>query len=847
MIGEAYFSQSGKKIPFVGRQRELQVVRDISMLARSERISQFVSITGAKGAGKSRLLQELHKDLTERDKNIVVTRATGGEGDIPTQLVRSHFDIYFPACSADEKVERAEASWGSIDGVTRDLLLECLGGNGNHDTISVLRELRGDYAKVRSRILAKFLAAQGKRYPWCALIDDIDKASSPTCMEFLDELALAARGLPILAVITAQPSFASRQKSFLVQAQEHTGWMLSPLSETDTSKLCHMLLEQNQINQQLTDDVWVKCEGNPGFVVDLAHRYLAEGVVGTSGINASAMQATRLPLSVEDAVEARISNLSDKQRRVLEMGAVFGNVFWASAIVSMFRLSDGGQARSGSFEAEQDPYSKAVLAIVEELVDNDYLLRLGRSDSMMGDDELVFKHNLERQQISSNTDAEHRNRYYRWAAQWLETRSGNEEQYEALAILHREAGDAASAGQFYLQAGARAKQSGQVERAVTLYRQAEEMLPPDQAASRFEVYRELGLCEELVGNMDAAQKQFAAMERLAWLYDNAPKGGVAKSRLGQIERSMGNLEGGERYFAAAKILFEGSGDKLGSANVMLEHGKLLLLRGDVNAAITLIDSCLPMLRDFGRRERFALAHLYLAQACQSSGDYRKFVEHLAESIRLQSDLSDRFGLIRSMLAMADSKLVVGQIHDARAHLDQCIGLAKFVGDRRAEAMSNLLLSELLFEQGDFSQSKALAAQSQTLSSRASFAVGIGEASRVLALTLAAEGNAEAAIDELKRASHMASGAPFDALLCRLEFTEAQISASFGDRQLGIEALRKRKWGNRNNKFEILRADIKAANLLERAGLSGDATRLRDSFKQARYGLQMAVKQRLASA
>ena len=47
---------------------------------------------------------------------------------------------------------------------------------------------------------------------------------------------------------------------------------------------------------------------------------------------------TELPISIEEAIEARIAALEPDERDLLEKGAVFGNVFWVSAIVALTRI-----------------------------------------------------------------------------------------------------------------------------------------------------------------------------------------------------------------------------------------------------------------------------------------------------------------------------------------------------------------------------------------------------------------------------------------------------------------------------------------------------------------------------
>src|SRR6185295_16364065 len=97
----------------------------------------------------------------------------------------------------------------------------------------------------------------------------------------------------------------------------------------------------------------------------------------------------RLPLTVEDAVAARLAVLSAVERRLLEHAAAMGSVFWLGGLVALARM-DREAPNLWNAKAESD---------VSEIVQRDYVLRLPDS-AFPGDIEYVFKHNLERERIA---------------------------------------------------------------------------------------------------------------------------------------------------------------------------------------------------------------------------------------------------------------------------------------------------------------------------------------------------------------------------------------------------------------------------------------------------------------
>src|SRR4029079_18429519 len=85
--------------------------------------------------------------------------------------------------------------------------------------------------------------------------------------------------------------------------------------------------------------------GNPQFIEQLVRLFLADGTISIAEdsswkLDAARAAATELPISIEEAIEARIAALERDERDVLEKAAVFGNVFWVSAVVALTRLED---------------------------------------------------------------------------------------------------------------------------------------------------------------------------------------------------------------------------------------------------------------------------------------------------------------------------------------------------------------------------------------------------------------------------------------------------------------------------------------------------------------------------
>src|SRR5262249_2194559 len=135
-------------------------------------------------------------------------------------------------------------------------------------------------------------------------------------------------------------------------------------------------------------------------------------------LDAARASSVQLPMSVEEAIQARISALTAEERELMERGATLGSLFWLGALVVMGRLEgDAAGAEKGLRVGE----GAQVEAVLDELGDRDYLLKMPDS-TVPGELEYAFKHNLEHDLVARMVTAERAKRYHRAAAEWLETK-----------------------------------------------------------------------------------------------------------------------------------------------------------------------------------------------------------------------------------------------------------------------------------------------------------------------------------------------------------------------------------------------------------------------------------------
>src|SRR5262249_20243031 len=132
---------------------------------------------------------------------------------------------------------------------------------------------------------------------------------------------------PILLLCIGRPELFARRDAWTRHGgQRHTVLSLAPLSETDSAVLMHDLLSPCGEDPKVGDLVDAACTlagGNPALLEHMVRVYLDMGVLEASEtlgqdetwrIHADKISSVKLPLTVDEAVQARISALSQAER-----------------------------------------------------------------------------------------------------------------------------------------------------------------------------------------------------------------------------------------------------------------------------------------------------------------------------------------------------------------------------------------------------------------------------------------------------------------------------------------------------------------------------------------------------
>src|SRR5437870_8152634 len=234
----------------------------------------------------------------------VLFTLTGTNEDTPSGQVRDAIgswlrEVGVEDAERDERLLAATIGEAGTEGVDKDLL----------------------FAAWRSAI-----EATARRNPLVIVFEDLHW-SSDSLLD-LAEFVMQPRGeAAVLMIVLARPELLDRRPNWGGGRLNHLAIALEPLASNDIADLVRHLLDTDQ--PDLVELVSKRSEGNPFYASELVRSYLEHGSL------------QKLPDTVQATVLARLDLLPPDERRVLQLGSVFGRACRASGVAAL----EGGEAR----------------------------------------------------------------------------------------------------------------------------------------------------------------------------------------------------------------------------------------------------------------------------------------------------------------------------------------------------------------------------------------------------------------------------------------------------------------------------------------------------------------------
>jgi class 3 adenylate cyclase/tetratricopeptide (TPR) repeat protein len=356
---------AGLEAPFVGRERELRVVKDLFQASAEENRAHLVLVTGIGGIGKSRLSWEFEKYVDGLTLNVLWHKGrcpSYGEGVAYwalAEMVRGRAGIL--------ESEDADSAADKLSTTIADHVLD----QGDRDWIEPrLAHLLGlaDATFEREDLFAAwrlFFELLADEAPTVLVFEDLHWADAGL-LDFVEYLVEWARSKPIFVVGLARPELGERRPGFGSATRGgFTGLPLEPLSREAMDTLLEGLVPG--LPDELRASIRTRAEGIPLYAVETVRMLLNRGQLERSNGNyklVGDIHSLAVPETLHALVAARLDALTPDERRIVQDASVLGKTFVLEALASLSSTSEsdlepllGSLVRKEVLFLELDPRS----------------------------------------------------------------------------------------------------------------------------------------------------------------------------------------------------------------------------------------------------------------------------------------------------------------------------------------------------------------------------------------------------------------------------------------------------------------------------------------------------------
>jgi class 3 adenylate cyclase/tetratricopeptide (TPR) repeat protein len=728
------------RTPLVGRDPEVGLLRGIVDAALVRQRAHLVLLTGDAGVGKSRLAGEVARHATD-ERDALVLRG---------ECVPYGEDVWWPvaetirgACqlSPDASLEEARENLcghvafaigrASDDAEVKRIargLLYLLGFAEEFHDVDPTRAR--DDALRSAQGLYSYLA---RKRPLVIVLSDLHWADE-LVLGLVDRMLEWLRGLPFVLVATARPELKDRWRP---EPGRHdlTVLNLEPLDAKAVATLVDELLG-DAATPELVSLLHERSGGNPFFVEELA------ALIRESGPATGALQAGRLPATLQGLVSARLDALPPGARTVLEDCAVVG--------------------ASGSVDAVRALAATNAAAIDADVVLNDL------SDRELIDidgDEFRFPSEVVRDVAYGTLTKAERARRHAALADWLAKRMGKDDSAAANERVAHHFGAAAELlGEIGSISGIDgalpARALGALERAADrargaevwksaarLYDQALSIMPadtPDETRWRLLLGR---------ARAQAEQRELVDARRdVEEVLEEASSDGRTTARaltlMAEIEQMQGHGDDSISTFERALAMWRSIGDEQGVADALRGRGITAMFIGDLDGADDYFSEALEVFRRIDDKRGEAWAVQNLATISFFRGQPQKAEQRLAAAGEMFHDLGDWGGLNWSFALLAWVRFMQGRLDEAEAIALEQLPEADANGARWVSGILGVLLANISLWSGRTQTAVMRAKEALAKFSAIGDAWGGAQARSVLVRALGAIGRVEDAIHEI---------------------------------------------------------------------------------------------------
>ncbi|MFN2197917.1 MAG: ATP-binding protein [Anaerolineales bacterium] len=792
-----------QRLRLVGRAQELDLIRQTWEQAKAGQM-RMILIQGEPGIGKTRLAEELLAEIA----------ASSGEA-APVMLRGGCFE--FEAAVPYLPVAEALRSWVLAQPAA---VLQPHLGQSAPDLARLVPELEthlgiqpeiqaGSLQEQRLRLYdaaSRFLETLALSFGLVLFIDDLHWIDQGT-LALLAHMLRRLQAAPFLFVATYReveferlPALTAARLDWrrYFQAKEIS---LKRLDVAETNSLLANLFAQERISDEFSKAIYNETEGNPFFVVEMAHALIDQGFIFRveDRWERQEIEDLALPSTIKDTLQRRLDLLSPDCLELLRYAALLGKQFLFPELVAVL----------------EKPEDQLVNPLDEALAAR--LLQPGEGEIFR------FSHDKIREVLYVDQNQVRQRVMHRQCAERLEAtyQAAPDKQPDALA--GRLANHFFRAGE-YARSLEYARQAA--DHAIRLFASDEALGYLQQAlicAQALDLQPVLADLHEQMGDLYAQNGPFGAAiehyQQVAAHVDQVPRQLAIQVKLGHVYADIGDPRGQPMLEAALKMIDAENQPELWTKS-LVALGRFLHYQAHYSQALAYYEQALPGVE--ASEDHWMVTRLYgyiagchqhltnfptsnawayktVTYAQEHAYPYGEAIgyEFLAENLSMQgrwdeaieaalldAEIGHQHGIIDrvawSLLPRSWAYYDLGEFDQAAQCFEECAELAESIKAERLAVLSNIYWVRLLVDQGQDKQAQALGQQNITLADEQG-EVQLKYNSRLsMAYLCLRQGDLTEALDWVRQANSILSDSEISSVKLFHKAVEAMIYLQVGD-------------------------------------------------------------------
>jgi class 3 adenylate cyclase/predicted ATPase len=328
---------TGLEPPFVGRDRELRLVKELFHASADEKRPHLVSVTGIAGIGKSRLAWEFYKYFDGLVDTVYWHRGrclAYGEGVTYWALA----DMVRMRCRIAED-EQPAAARAKLDTMLSELLLDPGERAFVGPRLAQLIGLAEDgVSSDRHDLFAAwrlFFERLAEAYPTVLVFEDLQWADA-SLLDFVEYLLDWSRSSPLFVLTLARPELAERRPGWGAGQRSFSSLYLEPLPAEAMEELLDGFVPG--LPDDLRGRILDRAEGVPLYAVETVRMLLDRGLLVEEGSvyrPTGEIAELDVPETLHGLIASRLDGLAPEERRLLQDASVLGKSFAPEALAAV--------------------------------------------------------------------------------------------------------------------------------------------------------------------------------------------------------------------------------------------------------------------------------------------------------------------------------------------------------------------------------------------------------------------------------------------------------------------------------------------------------------------------------